>query len=108
MKITYRNVRPLMVLYARAHGPYVTGTRAAWQSMGRWLYAHGARPRMRVSYGVFRGNPRVTAPELLRYDACIPLAAGLEEDGEVGIRRQVLTRGNLRRVYTCRFHRGDR
>lgn len=95
MKITYRYVRPLTVLYARALGPYVTGTCSAWQTMGRWLDAQGARPSMRVSYGVFHDNPRTTAPELLRYDACIPFVPGLEEDETTGIRRQVLRGGAL-------------
>lgn len=95
MKITFRYVRPLTVPYARAHGPYVASTRVAWQTMGRWLDAQGARPRMRVSYGLFRDNPRVTAPELLRYDACIPLAGGFEEYEGAGINRQVLQGGTL-------------
>jgi len=99
VKIIYRNVRPLTVLYARATGPYVNGTCAAWQNMGRWLDAQGARPRMRVSYGVFRDNPRITAPELLRYDACIPIATGLDEDEDAGIRRQTL-QGGAYAVYT--------
>jgi AraC family transcriptional regulator len=67
--------------------------------MGRWLDAKGARPRMRVSYGLFRDNPQITAPELLRYDACIPLAVGVDEDEKAGIRRQVL-RGSAYAVYT--------
>jgi DNA gyrase inhibitor GyrI len=61
--------------------------------MGRWLDAGNRRPLMRVSYGLFRDNPRTTAPDLLRYDACVPLVMGLEEDPSAGIRRQVLPGG---------------
>lgn len=93
MKIAYRYVRPLTVLYVRALGPYVTSTRSAWQTMGDWLDAQGARPSMRVSYGVFHDNPRTTAPELLRYDACIPFVAGLEAGENALVRRQVLRGG---------------
>jgi AraC family transcriptional regulator len=77
----------------------VASTQAAWQTMGQWLDDQGARPLMRVSYGVFRDNPQTTALELVRYDACIPLAVGLEEDAEAGIRRQVV-RGGAYAVYT--------
>ena len=102
MKIISRHLRPLTVLYARAFGPYVTGTRAAWQTMGRWLDANGTRSRMRVSYGLFRDNPRITAPELLRYDACIPLVVGLEEDHAAGVSREVLPGG----TYAVHTHVG--
>jgi AraC family transcriptional regulator len=99
VKITSRNIRPSTVLYARAYGPYAAGTRAAWQTMGCWLDAQNRRPLVRVSYGLFQDNPRITAPELVRYDACVPLVMGLEEDEEAGIRRQVF-RGGTYAVHT--------
>ena len=46
-----------------------------------------------MSYGLFRDNPRITAPELVRYDACIPLIPGLEADPALGIGRQTLPGG---------------
>jgi DNA gyrase inhibitor GyrI len=75
------------------------GTTEAWKTMGRWLDGRRARPHMRVSYGLFRDNPRQTPAELLRYDACIPMAAGLEDDPAAGIRRQFLPGGAFA-VYT--------
>jgi AraC family transcriptional regulator len=57
---------------------------------------------MRVSYGLFRDNPRLTAPELLRYDACIPLVMGLEEDQRAGIGRQMMPGG----AYAVHVHAG--
>jgi AraC family transcriptional regulator len=83
-------------------GPYLSGTRAAWEAMGRWLDAGNRRPLMRVSYGLFRDNPRITAPDLLRYDACVPLVMGLEEDPGAPIRRQVLPGG----TYAVHTHVG--
>jgi AraC family transcriptional regulator len=99
VKVVYQTIRPLTVLYARAAGPYATGTTEAWQVMGRWLDARNARPHMRVSYGLFRDNPRRVAAELLRYDACIPLVMGLEDDPDAGIHRQLLPGGAFA-VYT--------
>jgi AraC family transcriptional regulator len=57
---------------------------------------------MRVSYGLFRDNPRITAPELLRYDACIPLVMGLEEDDPAGIQRDIFPGG----TYAVHTHVG--
>jgi DNA gyrase inhibitor GyrI len=93
MKVTYRHIPPRAVLYARSTGPYLEGPAAAWRIIGRWLDAKNARSLMRLSYGVFRDNPKTTAPELLRYDACIPLVVGLEEDPPAGINRQTLHGG---------------
>jgi AraC family transcriptional regulator len=70
--------------------------------MGRWLDAGNRRSRMRVSYGLFRDDPRTTAPQLMRYDACVPLVFGLEEDAEAGIRRQILPGG----AYAVHTHLG--
>jgi DNA gyrase inhibitor GyrI len=102
VKIQNRYVRPLTVLYARSMGPYATATRDAWRTMGCWLDARDARSLMRISYGLFRDNPRTTAPQLLRYDACVPLVFGLEEDAAAGIRRQTLPGG----AYAVHTHTG--
>jgi DNA gyrase inhibitor GyrI len=50
---------------------------------------------MRVSYGLFRDNPRRVAAEILRYDACIPLVMGLQEDPAAGLHRQMLPSGTF-------------
>jgi AraC family transcriptional regulator len=102
MKIAYRHAQPRAVLFARSNGPYVTAARDAWKTMGRWLDARNARSMMRVSYGLFRDNPKTTAADILRYDACIPLVIGLEEDEGAGIQRQVLPGG----AYAVHVHRG--
>jgi DNA gyrase inhibitor GyrI len=99
VKVVYQTIRPQTVLYARAVGPYATGTIEAWRTMGRWLNSRSARPRMRVSYGLFRDNSRQVAPDLLRYDACIPLVMDLEEDHAASIHRQTMPGGAFG-VYT--------
>jgi AraC family transcriptional regulator len=102
VKIANRYIRPLTVLYARSMGPYATATRDAWLTMGGWLDARNARSLMRISYGLFRDDPRTTAPECLRYDACIPLVFGLEDDRAAGIGRQTLPGG----AYAVHTHTG--
>src|ERR1700680_2259010 len=95
VRVTYRYIRPMTVVYARAMGPYQTSSREAWGRMNSWLDRHHARSRVKQGYGYFRDNPKTTAPELLRYDACVPLTFGLEAEQEVGIGRQTLPGGAL-------------
>jgi AraC family transcriptional regulator len=93
VRITYRYIRPISVIYARGIGPYGCSAPAAWRTLAAWLKHHPARHRVKQGYGYFRDNPRVTAPELLRYDACVPVVPGLEADPEAGINRQTLPGG---------------
>ena len=102
MRVTYRYIRPMTVVYARAMGPYQTSSREAWGRMNSWLDRHHARSRVKQGYGYFRDNPKTTAPELLRYDACVPLTFGLEVEPELGIGRQTLPGG----AYAVHTHVG--
>jgi len=99
VRVTYRYIRPLTVLFARSMGPYRASTLEAWQTMGAWLEARGTRKRVKQGYGFFRDNPEITAPELLRYDACVTVMPGLEADPAAGIGRQTLPGGAFA-VYT--------
>jgi AraC family transcriptional regulator len=103
VRVTYRYIRPMSVLYARSMGPYQLSAPQAWRAMNAWLQGHPARHRVKQGYGYFRDNPTLTAPELLRYDACVPLAPGLEPDPEAGISRQTLPGG----AYAVHTHVGS-
>jgi AraC family transcriptional regulator len=81
------------VLYARGFGPYEAASHHAWATIAHWLDQHQARKRVKQAYGFFRDNPRTTAPDLLRYDACIPVIADLDVDAEAGIGLQTLPGG---------------
>ena len=93
MRITYRYIRPLTVLYARAMGPYEASAVEAWRPMNAWLDGRQMRPKIKQGFGYFRDNPKLAAPELLRYDACVAVAFGLDADAEAGIGRQTLPGG---------------
>ena len=67
--------------------------------MNGWLNERNLRHRLRHTYGFFHDNPATTAPALLRYDACVPIAPGLEADEAAGIARQTLPGGAFA-VYT--------
>ena len=93
MRVTYRYIRPVTVLYARGNGRYEAAARQAWEKLSGWLVAHDARRHIKRGFGIFRDNPKVTATDLLRYDACVEMTPGLHVDVDAGIGRQVLGGG---------------
>lgn len=103
MRVIYRYIRPLTVLYARGMGPYQTSAPEAWRRLNHWLEQHNARRAAKVGYGVFRDNPAVTDPDLIRYDACVGLIGELDADPEAGIGRQTLPGG----AYAVHVHVGS-
>jgi DNA gyrase inhibitor GyrI len=103
VRVTYRYIRPLTVVYARSMGPYGVAAREAWRLMMAWVDRQQARPRVKQGLGFFRDNPTLTAPELLRYDACIPVSFGLEADPAAGIGLQTLPGG----AYAVQTHVGS-
>jgi DNA gyrase inhibitor GyrI len=93
MRIEYRHFQPVSVLYARSMGPYASSSRDAWRLVDEWLDQHRARKRVRQGLGVFRDDPRTTAPELLRYDACVPIIYCAELEIGPAIDRQIIQGG---------------
>jgi AraC family transcriptional regulator len=67
--------------------------------MGEWLAQNGARKRVKLGFGVFHDNPRTTDPEIIRYDACVPVVACAGLEPAPGIGRQTLAGGAFA-VYT--------
>src|SRR4030095_755171 len=102
-RIAYRYIRPLTVVYARSIGPYHASSAEAWRLMSAWLDQRQMRRRAKQGYGYFRDNPKLTAPELLRYDACVPVTFGLDPAPERGRRRQTLPGG----AYAVHAHVGS-
>lgn len=103
VRVAYRYIRPSTVVFVRSVGPYQVSSAEAWRLMGAWLERDRRRARVKQAFGLFRDNPRCTAPELLRYDACVPLAADLDADPESGVGRQTLQGG----AYAVQTHVGS-
>jgi AraC family transcriptional regulator len=93
MRVEYRQLPTLAVFYARGTGPYGAAAREAWQRMSDWLDQFNARRRVKQGIGFFRDNPRCTPPELLRYDACVPVTGCADLEPGPGIGRQTLPGG---------------
>jgi AraC family transcriptional regulator len=103
VRVVYQYLKPSSVVFARSMGPYGEASREAWRLMMAWIDHQQARSRVKLGCGLFRDNPKVTAPELLRYDACVPVAFGFDADPEAGIGRQTLPGG----AYAVHTHVGS-
>jgi AraC family transcriptional regulator len=103
VRVTYRYIRPCVVLYARGIGAYTISVAAAWRTMHGWLESHNVRHLFRRGLGVFHDDPTVTSPDALRYDACIvPVQSIPDADPKAGISRQTLAGG----AYAVHAHVG--
>jgi AraC family transcriptional regulator len=93
VRVSYRYIRPVTVLFARSMGPYHVSSTEAWRTLNAWLDQHKIRHAVKLGYGYFRDNPLTTPPDLLRYDACVPAIPGFDADPAAGIGRQTLPGG---------------
>lgn len=76
MKITVIDRQPVKVAYLRYTGPLGEPLTRFWRaSVTPWLADNGLVDCPR--YGVAIDNPRDTAPDRCRYNACVELPAGL-------------------------------
>lgn len=85
MDVTIERRKPLRVAYARATGPYTQSSTEAWNKLmalggPKGLFRPGAR-----YFGVGHDDPSTTAPELIRYDACVSVGPEVEPEGELGV-----------------------
>jgi AraC family transcriptional regulator len=102
LRVAYRHIRPASVLYARATGCYSVSALSAWERLDKWLAEMHARRQIKRAFGLFHDNPKITAPELIRYDACVELITALDADPNAGIARQTLSGG----TYAVHTHIG--
>lgn len=102
MHVAYRQIRPVSVVYTRATGDYWTASNAAWEKLDHWIDAHGLRRHAMRGFGLFHDNPQTTAPELMRFDACVQLTTAVEAEPTAGIGRQTLAGG----TYAAHTHIG--
>ena len=93
----------MTVVYARGTGPYWSAAADAWARLDRWLGEHKKRRQIKRGFGLFHDNPQITAPELLRYDACVELMTCLDAEPAAGIGRQTLSGG----TYAVHTHIGS-
>ena len=93
MRIVYRYLRPLSVVFVRSTGPYEKSAIDAWSRMLGWLDDNEMRATLDVGIGFMRDNPSEVGPFLRRYDACVAVRPGVGPDLAAGIGRQTLPGG---------------
>ncbi len=89
------------VAYVRHLGPYA-GVGAAWATLCGFAGPRGLLGPRTAYLGISRDDPKITAADQLRYDACISLDRPLAPDGEVGV--QTIPGGRYAKFLHCGPH----
>ena len=86
MSIRVRELPPYHVAYMRYVGPYgAHGIPELWTRFDKWMETRGLGPEARVTLGVGYDDPRITAAEKCRYDACVVVPADFLLDRRVNV-----------------------
>jgi AraC family transcriptional regulator len=84
MEVRIERLEPLRVAFVRHVGPY-NQVGAAWEKLCMRLGREGLLGAGAKFIGVCYDDPEVTAPEKIRYDACITVDEDFIAEGEVGV-----------------------
>ncbi|MGD9670428.1 MAG: GyrI-like domain-containing protein [Hyphomicrobiaceae bacterium] len=103
MKLNYVYLRPTHLVSFREIGPYEHAAPAAWRKMFDWLDSQCLRGAVKRGFGMAHDDPRVTAPEKCRYEACIDMPELLPASAWEGLLPQRLPGG----AYARYRHVGD-
>ncbi len=99
MEVRIEEHPPQRVAFVRHVGPYMECGKA-WEALYGWAGPQGLLSSAAPMIGVSHDDPKVTPPEKLRYDACIPVGDEVEADGPVSV--QTLEGG----AYAVTTHKG--
>jgi DNA gyrase inhibitor GyrI len=75
---------PLRVAFVRNVGPYQE-CGPTWEKLLKFATEHGLVSSKTLRIGVCYGDPEITPPEQLRYDACLTVNDQFQATGEVGV-----------------------
>jgi AraC family transcriptional regulator len=87
------------VIFVRHTGPYAA-VGAAWGKVCGFAARHGLVGPNHHTIGISRNDPKITAADQLRYDACVTIDRDITPTGEVGV--QTIADGR----YAVFMHRG--
>jgi len=83
MDVEIKRLEPVRVAFVRHVGPY-NEVGAAWEKLCARLGAEGMLGPGTKFVGICHDDPEVTAPERIRYDACVTVDDDFEGEGEIG------------------------
>jgi AraC family transcriptional regulator len=99
IKPEIRNRPETKVIFVRHTGPYAS-VGQAWGKVCGFAAQHGFTGPGNQAIGVSRDDPKITASQQLRYDACVTIDRDVTPSGEVGV--QTIPGGR----YAMFMHRG--
>jgi AraC family transcriptional regulator len=85
MNATLKDLPAYHVAYIRHTGPYGEETAQLWNKLVNWAMERGLWTQNVVSLGVSYDDPRVTASDKCRYDACVVVPNDFKADTIVNI-----------------------
>ena len=86
MNVTVKTLPRYHVAYMRyvgAFGPH--GIPDTWMKLQKWMTTHGLAGPDSVKIGIGQDDPKVTAPEKCRYDACVVVPDAFAADRHVNL-----------------------
>jgi AraC family transcriptional regulator len=99
MRVTITRMKPLRVAFMRHVGPY-SKVGATWDQLLPQLGKDGWIGGDALFLGICHDDPDVTAPDRIRYDACVTVGADFQPIGDIGV--QVVAGGD----YAVTIHFG--
>ena len=85
MDVSISRKSAMRVAFTRATGPYRQSAVEAWKKMMAWAGPRRLFTPETKFIGIGHDDPSTTAPERIRYDACITVGTDVEADGEAGV-----------------------
>ncbi|MCK9239519.1 AraC family transcriptional regulator [Desulfocurvus sp.] len=85
MDVAVKTLPEMTVAYVRHTGPYME-CGAAWERLCAWAGPKGLLGPGTRFLGLSHDDPEITAPERVRYDACITVPRETGPEGEVGVK----------------------
>lgn len=83
----FREINDIKVLYVTAIGVYGDhNTENAWSSACKFAGRHNLFAPDSQFIGISYDDPRITEPELCRYEACISIKNDIKPDGKIGVK----------------------
>lgn len=85
MKPEIRSVPERNIIFVRRTGDYITSSSKAWSAVCGYAFPRGLVGPDAKFIGISRDDPKITASDQLRYDACITVDRPVKPEGEVGV-----------------------
>lgn len=80
MKVSFEMIPPCEIAYIRQTGPYGAANLAVMEKLKVWARKQSMLNQDSIIYGIPQDNPATTQAETCRYDVCLVVPEGFEND----------------------------